>query len=73
MISKALIKWCINHDEVVLVYNVLGEYNEIKGKNKNPQNAVEYIIQKQWKPIVSAVRKILWTKILVLEKLNKID
>ena len=32
---------------------------------------MEYTIQKQWKPIVSVVRKITRTKILVLEKVNK--
>ena len=35
---------------------------------KNPETSVEHIIQKQWKSIVSIVRKILQTKILVLEK-----
>ena len=43
----------------------------MREKIKNPENAVEYITQKQWKPIVSAVRKTLQTKILVLEKLHK--
>ena len=28
-ISKALINYCINHDEFVLVNNVLREYNEM--------------------------------------------
>ena len=32
---------------------------------------MEYTIQKQWKPIVSVVRKITRTKILVLEKVKK--
>ena len=31
---------------------------------------MEYIIQKQWKPIVSVVKKMLLTKIQVLEKKN---
>ena len=40
---------------------------------KNPKTAVEYTIQKQWKPIVSVVRKTLQIKIVVSEKINKID
>ena len=40
---------------------------------KNPENFVAYIIQKQWTNILSVARKILRTKIPVLEKLNKLD
>ena len=35
------------------------------------KNYVEYIIQKQWKPIVSVVRKILQAKIPVLERIKQ--
>ena len=73
MISKALINSYINHDEFISVNNMLREYNEMKGENKNPENAVEYTIQKPWKCIVSVVRKILRVDILVLEKLNKTE
>ena len=52
---------------------MLREYNEIKKENKNAQVSLKYTIQKQQKPIVSVVRKMLQTKILVLEELNKID
>ena len=45
----------------------------MKEEIKNPKTSVEYTIQKQWKPVVSVVRKMLKTKIQVLEKLNKID
>ena len=45
----------------------------MKEEIKNSQNAVEHIIWKQWKSIVSVVRKILGTKIQVSEKLNKLD
>ena len=44
LISKALIDSYINHDEFVLVNNVLREYNEIKEEIKNPETSVEYII-----------------------------
>ena len=44
LISKALIHSYINHDEFVLVNNVLREYNEIKEEIKNPETSVEYII-----------------------------
>ena len=44
LISKALIDWYINHDEFVLVNNVLKVYNEVKKEIKNSENAVEYTI-----------------------------
>ena len=44
----------------------------MKEEIKNPKNAVEYIIRKHWKRIVSVLRKILRTKILVSQELNKI-
>ena len=44
LISKALIDSCINHDEFVLVNNVLWEHNEIKKEIKNPESSVEYTI-----------------------------
>ena len=52
---------------------MLREYNDIKEEIKNPEASVEDNIYKQWKPIVSVVRKILQTKIQLLEKLNIID
>ena len=42
LISRALIVSYINHDEFVLVNNLLREFDEIKEKRKNSQNAVEY-------------------------------
>ena len=44
LISKALIDSYINHDELILVNNVLRQYNEMKEEIKNPENAVEYTI-----------------------------
>ena len=44
LISKALTDWYINHDEFVLVNNVLKVYNEVKKEIKNSENAVEYTI-----------------------------
>ena len=41
LISKALSDAYSNHDEFVLVDNVLREYNKMKEKIKNPGNAVE--------------------------------
>ena len=35
----------------------------MKKEIKNPETSVEYIIPKQWKPVVSVVRNILRTKI----------
>ena len=43
----------------------------MKKEIKNSETSVEYIIQKQWKPIVSVVKDILLTKIQVSEKLKK--
>ena len=40
---------------------------------KNPKNAVKSTTYKQWKCIMSVVRKIPRTNILVLQKLSKID
>ena len=44
LISKALIDSYINHDELILVNNVLRQYNEMKEEIKNPENVVEYTI-----------------------------
>ena len=44
LISRALIVSYINHDEFVLVNNLLREFDEIKEKIKNSQNAVEYTV-----------------------------
>ena len=43
-ISKALIDWCINHDEFVSANNVLRQYNQVKTGIKNPENDVESIL-----------------------------
>ena len=42
--SKALIDWCINHDEFVSANNVLWKYNGMKEGIKDPETSVEYII-----------------------------
>ena len=34
----------MNYDEYISTNNVLREYNEMKEKIQNPENAVEYII-----------------------------
>ena len=73
MISKALNDPYINHDEFVSVNNMLRKYNQMKEDIENLENTVGYIIQKQRKHIMSAVRKIRRTKTLVSEKVNKID
>ena len=70
IISEALIDPYISHDEFVSANNVLRACKEIKEEIKNPKTSVEHIILKQWKPIASVVRKILLTKILLLEKLD---
>ena len=44
LISKALIDLIINHDELILVNNMLREYDEIGEENKILRNAVEYTI-----------------------------
>ena len=44
LISKVLINLYINHDEFVLVNNVLREYNEMKEEIQNPENAMEYTL-----------------------------
>ena len=63
LISKDLIYSYISHGEFVSVNNVLKGYYEKKEEIKNPKTSVEYIIQKQWRPIVFIVEKILQTKI----------
>ena len=73
LISKTLIDSYINHDKFVSVNNVLQEDNEMKQEIENPKNAVEYTTYIVMDSIVSVVRKILWTKIQVSEKLNSID
>ena len=70
LISKVLIDAYFRHDEFVSIINVLREYNKIKEEIKT---SVKYTIQKQWKPIVSVVRKIPRIEIQVLGTLNKID
>ena len=68
-ISKALIDSHINRNKRVLVNRVLKEYAAMKVGIKDLENAVEYTVYY----IVSVVRKILQTKILVSEELNKIN
>ena len=70
LISKALIDLYCNHDKLFSVTNVSREYNEMKEKIKNPENVVEYTIKSQWKYIVSVVREIMQTKILLLQIQN---
>ena len=48
---RYIIKSYISHDKFV------SGNNEMKKEIKNPEIAVEYTISKQWKPIVSVVRK----------------
>ena len=45
----------------------------MKQQIKNLENALEYTIQKQWKCIVSLVKKILGIITLILEEQSKID
>ena len=71
MISKALLDSYVNHDKFVSMNDVLREYNETKEEMKNPEIAVEYTIWKQWKLILSVVRKMLEIKNLVSEKLKR--
>ena len=73
MISKALLDSYINHEKFVLVNSALREYNEMKEEIQNSKNVVEYTIKKQWKRLVSLLRKILGTKFLVSEELNEIN
>ena len=69
LLSKALIDSYIKHDEFGSVDSMLREYNETKEVMKSPETSVDYIIWKQWKYIMSVVKKIQQTKIQVLEKL----
>ena len=65
MVSKTLIDLYINHEEFVSVNNVLRECNNMKREIKNPKNFVKQTTERQRKHILSVVRKILQTKILV--------
>ena len=73
LVSKSLIDSFISQEDFLSVNKLLREYNEMGEEIKNPENFVTYIIQKQWTNILSVARKILRTKIPVLEKLNKLD
>ena len=55
LISKAFIDPYINHDELVLLNNMLREYNEIIEETKTLKNAVEETIWKELKSIVSVI------------------
>ena len=57
LISKTLIDSYISQDELVLVNNVLTEYNKMKEEVEVPEIFVEYTISKQWKPVVSVVNE----------------
>ena len=46
LLPEALIDSFVSHNKFVSVSNVLREYNETKKQIKNPQNVVEYAIQK---------------------------
>ena len=63
----------INHDKFFQINNVPAEYNKMKQQIKNLENTLGYTIQKQWKRIVSLVKKILGIITLILEEQNKID
>ena len=63
----------INHDKFFQINNVPAEYNKMKQQIKNLENTLGYTIQKQWKRIVSLVKKILEIITLILEEQNKID
>ena len=52
---------------------MLREYYEMKEEIKNPETSVVFVIQEQWKPILSVVKNILQTKTLMFEKVSKID
>ena len=71
MISKVLIDLYIDHDQFLLLSNVLREYNEKKEEIQNPEHFVEYNMLKQWTRVVSVVSEILRADILVPEELNK--
>ena len=71
--SKVFLDSYVNKDKFVSVNNMLREQKEMKEKVKNPENAADYISKKKKKRIMSAVRKILQTNILVSKKLNKTD
>ena len=73
LISKALFDTNISHCKTTSVNNVLREYNDMKKEIKSLQNSMEYIIQIQWKRVVSVIRKILRAKIQVSEEQNKTD
>ena len=47
LLPEALIDSFVSHNKFVSVSNVLREYNETKKQIKNPQNVVEYAIQKR--------------------------
>ena len=53
LVSEALIDSYVSHDEFILANDVVRQYNEEKEEIKHPETSIEYIIWKQWKPIVS--------------------
>ena len=45
LISKTTVDSYINHYDFVSLNTVLSEYNEMSEEIKNPENAVEYVIE----------------------------
>ena len=57
IIYSTFINSYITHDKFVSINNVLREYYEMKKEIKNSKNSMEYMTQKQWKPILSVLKK----------------
>ena len=73
LISKTLIDSYISHDEFGSVNNMLRKYNKIKEKNKNSSTFCGIHYTKTMETYCVSCKKIMQTKIQVLEKLRKID
>ena len=69
--SKALLNLYTIHDEFASVNNVIWEYNERRDQKSWKCCAVYYV--KTMEMYCISLRTILWTKILVSERLHKID
>ena len=61
-ISNALINWYVSHDGLVLVKNVLKEYDDMKEEIRNLKTSTVHqkfsYIKKQWYLFVGSVGKI---------------
>ena len=57
LIFTALIDTYVNHDVFSSANNVLRGCNEMEEEIKNSEYAVEYTMKKQWKSILSVVKK----------------